>query len=66
MPEQPLPAGAVDEAEEVLDVVLPTANEASEVAQPGESSFDLAVTAQVPSILTLARRWRLGAIRPMP
>jgi hypothetical protein len=36
MPEQPLKAGDVDEAEEVLDVVLPSANESAEVVHPGK------------------------------
>ena len=53
----------MDEAEEVLDVVLPTGNEASEVVHPGKQSFHFpatAVTAQLPSILALASAQAVG------
>jgi hypothetical protein len=52
-----LQAGKVDEAEEVLDVVLPTSDEAAEVVHPGEEALYLpttAVAAQRTSILGLA------------
>lgn len=63
MPEHQVEAGKVDEAEEVLDVVLPTGNEASEVMHPGKQSFHFpatAVTAQFPSILALASALSVG------
>jgi hypothetical protein len=36
MPKQEVEAGEADEAEEVLDVVLPSGNEAAEVVHPRE------------------------------
>ncbi len=39
MPEEHLHTGEVDEAEEVLDVLLPSRNEPAEVLHPGEQAF---------------------------
>ena len=50
-------AGELDEAEEVLDVELPSCDESSEVVHPGEEPFDLPallVTAELPLILRFA------------
>jgi hypothetical protein len=47
-------AGEVDEAEEVLDVVLPSSHEAAEVVHPGEQPLHLpafSVTAELAAIL---------------
>ena|SRR5271157_1079084 len=57
MPEQEAKTGEMDEAEEVLDVVLPTSDEAAEVVHPSEETFYLptsAVAAQLSSVLGLA------------
>jgi len=68
MPEQEFEASEVDEAEEVLDVVFPTGDEAAKVVQPGEEPFHLPafpVAPQRPSILRLLFP-RFGAISSMP
>ena len=57
MPEQEVEAGEMDKAEEILDVVLPSGNEAAEVVHPGEEPFHLpapAIAAQLPSVLAFA------------
>lgn len=56
-------AAELDEAKEVLDVILITHNQASEVLQPRKQTFDLptpAIAAQHPSILGL-----LATVRAM-
>ncbi len=47
----------MDEPEEILDVVLPSGDEAAEVVHPGEEPFHfpaLAIESELPSILRLA------------
>jgi hypothetical protein len=39
MPEQDVKAGELNKAEEVLDGVLPSGDEAAEVMHPGEEPF---------------------------
>ncbi len=39
MPEQDVKAGELNKAEEVLDVVLPSGDEAAEVVHPSEEPF---------------------------
>ena len=41
MPEHPVKAGAVDKAEEVLDVVFPSGDDSTEAVHPGEESLHL-------------------------
>src|SRR5271157_4781581 len=63
MSDQHLEAGEVDEAEEVLDVVLPTSDEAAEVVHPGEQAFYFptsAVAPQLTSVLGLAAPPAIG------
>jgi hypothetical protein len=57
MPEQHLQAGEVDEAEEILDMVFPSGDEAAEVMHPREEPLHFpapAVAAQLTAILTPA------------
>lgn len=57
MPEQEVKAGELNKAEEVLDVVLPSGDEAAEVVHPGEEPFYFpapTVAAQLASILSMA------------
>jgi hypothetical protein len=57
MPEQHVQAGEVDEAEEILDVVLPSGDEAAEAVHPGKEPLHFpapAVAAQLAAILTPA------------
>src|SRR3974377_493194 len=57
MPEQELQARQVGEAEEVLDVVFPAGDEASEVVHPGKQPLDFpapAIATQRSSVLRLA------------
>src|SRR5277367_6677325 len=63
MSEEHLQAGEVDEAEEVLDVVFPSGDEAAEVVHPGKQSFYFpatAVAAQGASVLRLAATAAVG------
>src|SRR5271165_9683 len=63
MPEQHLQAGEVDEAEEVLDVVLPTSDEAAEVVHPGEKPLHFPtffVAPQLSSVLGFAAPPAIG------
>jgi hypothetical protein len=41
VPEQHVQAGEVNEAEEVLDVVFPSSDEATKVVHPGKHALDL-------------------------
>jgi hypothetical protein len=57
MSEQQVEAGKVDEAEEVLDVVFPSSDEAAEVVHPGEEPLHFpafSITAQLAAILSSA------------
>ena len=45
MPEQHVQAGEVDEAEEILDMVLPSRDESGEVVHPREESLHFPETA---------------------
>lgn len=57
MPEQDVQACEVDEAEEVLDVVLPLGDESPEVMHPGKEPLDVpspAIAAGLASILSSA------------
>ena len=68
MPEQEVKARELNKAEEVLDVVLPSGNEAAEVVHPGEEPFHFparTVATQLSSIRVWLRRCRLGAISSM-
>jgi hypothetical protein len=54
MPEHHVEAGEVNESEEVLDVVLPSGDEAAEGEHPGEEPLHLpasAIASQLASIL---------------
>ena len=64
MPEQQVEAGEVHEAEEVLDVVFPAGDQATEVVHPGKESFHLpasAVAAQHTAILGLTSAPTVGS-----
>src|SRR5579864_2132347 len=57
MPQHHVQAGEVDEAEEILDMVLPSGDEAAEVMHPREKPLHFpapAVAAQLAAILTPA------------
>jgi hypothetical protein len=57
MPEEHVKAGKVDEAEEVLDVVFPSGDEAAEVVHPGKEPLHFpafSITAQLAAILSSA------------
>ena len=57
MSEQQVKAGKVDEAEEVLDVVFPSGDEAAEVVHPGKESLHLpafSIAAELAAILCSA------------
>src|ERR1035438_3962565 len=57
MSEQQVKAGKVDEAEEVLDVIFPSSDEAAEVVHPGKEPLHFpafSIAAQLAAILTPA------------
>ena len=57
MSEQHLHTGKVNEAEEVLDVVFPSGNEAAEVLHPGEQAFHsptAAIATELATVLSSA------------
>ena len=61
-------AGELNKAEDVLDVVLPSGDEAAEVADPGEEPFHFpapTIAAELSSFLRLVPRCRLEAISSM-
>ena len=63
MLEEHLQAGEVDEAEEVLDVVLPTSDEAADVVHPGEKPLHFPtffVAPQLSSVLSFAAPPAIG------
>jgi len=63
MPEEHFQAGELDEAKEVLDVVLPAGNQASKVVHPGEEPFHSPtslVAPQLSSILGFAAPPAIG------
>ncbi len=54
----------MDEAEEILDVVLPSGDEATEVVHPGEEPFHFpasAIASELPSILSLTPALAVGS-----
>jgi len=56
MPEQDVKAGELNKAEEVLDVVLPSGDEAAEVVHPSEEPFHSpapTIAAELASVLSL-------------
>src|SRR5208283_3584268 len=64
MPEQQVEAGEMHEAEEVLDMVLPSGDQAPEGVHPGQESFHLptsAVAAQLTAILRLTSAPAVGS-----
>jgi hypothetical protein len=63
MPEQDVKAGELNKAVEVLDVVLPSGDEAGEVMHPGEEPFHSrtpTIAASLASILSLTSALPVG------
>jgi hypothetical protein len=57
MPEEHHEAGMLGEAEEVIDMVLPSRDEAEVVLQPGKEPFNFPVSA------VAAQAWKAGQAR---
>ena len=64
MPKEDSGAGQLQQAEEVVDVILPAGDESARVVEPGEEAFDLPATARPPERAPILGRRATAAAVP--